>query len=182
MRKIKTLFRRDPDDPKHVLPVVTPGCEWVSAGEGTATRKWDGTCVLVRGGAMFARREVKPGKEAPLEFELCETDPATGKSVGWVPVTDASEYARHWEAWLNGGARPDGTYELIGPKVNGNPEAFQTHALVPHGNVELTGVPLDFDGLARYLLDHPGREGIVWWRELGNPDAGLAKLKRRDFE
>lgn len=41
MKKIPTVFVRDPDDRKHVLPQVTPGCEWVLAGEGRATRKFD---------------------------------------------------------------------------------------------------------------------------------------------
>jgi hypothetical protein len=45
MRKIPTLFVRDPDDRRHVTEQITPGCEWVTAGEGTATRKYDGTCT-----------------------------------------------------------------------------------------------------------------------------------------
>jgi hypothetical protein len=192
MRKIKTLFLRDPANPKHVLPEVNPACAWVLAGEGTATRKWDGTCVLVRCGAMFARREVKPGKQAPPDFELCETDPVTGMSVGWVPVTEAPEWARHWEAYRNTPGEgdvtlsvSDGTYELCGPKVNGNPEGFVEHVLIRHGAERFDALwddppPRDFVGLHHWLLDHDC-EGIVWWREPGNPDAGLAKLKRRDF-
>lgn len=182
MRKIPTVFRRDPDDLKHVLPEVNPSCEWVLAGEGVATRKYDGTCVLVRGGAMFARREVKPGKPPPPDFELVETDPATGKSVGWVPVTDAPEYARHWEAWNHGPPRwagekwEDGTYELCGPKVNGNPEGFERHDLVPHGSVEVDA-PRSFEGLREALLAQPCIEGVVWH----HPDGRMAKLKRRDF-
>lgn len=180
MQKIPTLFRRDPADLKHVLPEVTPGCEWVLNGEGVATRKYDGTCVLVRNGAMFARREVKPGKQPPPDFELIETDPATGKSVGWVPVTDAPEYARHWEAYERECMAPfdrpaDGTYELCGPKVNGNPEALPGHALIPHGCTEMDA-PRAFEALRDYLLDQP-HEGIVWH----HPDGRMAKLKRRDF-
>jgi hypothetical protein len=74
MRKIPTLFRRDPDDLKHVLPEVNPGCEWVLAGEGVATRKFDGTCVRFDGKSWWARREVKPGKVPPAAFAPVETD------------------------------------------------------------------------------------------------------------
>lgn len=189
MKKIPTLFLRDPDNMRRVLPDVNPTCQWVLDGEGVPTRKWDGTCVLIRDGRMFARREVKPGKKAPADFELVEHDEQTGKSVGWVPVTDTPEYARHWEAFthwdpfdLAPGWRA-GTYELVGPKVNGNPERLPRHDLVLHGMHEMTGVPRDFDGLRAWLLDRrPDIEGIVWWREPGNPDSDMAKLKRRDFD
>jgi hypothetical protein len=33
MRKIPTLFLRDPQDMAHVTRVVNPACEWVIAGE-----------------------------------------------------------------------------------------------------------------------------------------------------
>ena len=180
MQKIPTLFERDPDARKHVLPIVTEGCEWVLAGEGVATRKFDGTCVLVRDGRMFARREVKPGKQAPVDFELVSTDDTTGKSVGWEPVTDDPEWARHWEAWKTGvdlvDKVPDGTYELVGPKVNGNPERVDQHTLVPHGRVVVEDAPRDFDGLRDWLLAH-SCEGIVWHHS----DGRMAKLKKRDF-
>lgn len=182
MKKIPTLFLRDPDNMRRVLPDVNPTCQWVLDGEGVPTRKWDGTCVLIRDGRMFARREVKPGKKAPADFELVEHDEQTGKSVGWVPVTSDPEYARHWEAFNLWHEWPDGTYELVGPKVNGNPERIGRHILVGHGSIRLTDVPCDFDGLRAWLLARPYFEGIVWWRELGNPDSDMAKLKRRDFD
>jgi hypothetical protein len=37
-------------------------------GEGVATRKYDGTCVMFDGDGWWARREVKPGKTAPAGF------------------------------------------------------------------------------------------------------------------
>ncbi len=36
--KIPTLFVRDLEDRAHVTDEVTPGCEWVLAGEGVAYR------------------------------------------------------------------------------------------------------------------------------------------------
>src|SRR4051812_19428072 len=149
MQKIPTLFRRDPENLKSVLREVNPGCEWVLAGEGEATRKFDGTCVrLDDAGRWFARREVRPGKAAPPNFEAVMTDPATGKTVGWEPV-EQSGFAK-WHAAALDGAAPftPGTYELCGPKVNGNPEGYEAHVLVAHDTaptaVELT-YPITFE-------------------------------------
>ena len=47
MEKIPTVFvRDDATNRKHVRDEVHPACGWVLAGEGVATRKFDGTCVL----------------------------------------------------------------------------------------------------------------------------------------
>src|SRR5512142_1787630 len=95
MRKIPTLFLRDPADMRRVTRDVHPDCAWVLAGEGVATRKYDGTCVRLDGaGRWYARREVKPGRTAPPGFEPVQTDPATGKTVGWEPAAQ-SAYARY---------------------------------------------------------------------------------------
>ena len=161
MQKIPTLFRRDPDNLKGVLPEVNPGCEWVLAGEGVATRKFDGTCVrLDERGAWWARRELKPGKAAPANFEPVVTDPVTGKTVGWEPV-DQSGFAKwHAQALDEHGGEPlvPGTYELCGPKVNSNPEGYSGHVLVPHATAP-TAVDLEYH----------------------HPDGRMAKLKGRDF-
>jgi hypothetical protein len=191
MRKIPTVFARDFDhDPRYVTRGVTPGCEWVLKGEGVPTRKYDGTCVMFDGADWWARREVKPGKTAPAGFVEVAHDEETGKTVGWEPVGQSAFARWHAEALVGGKdvaedrwgtAAPQGwnagTYELLGPKVNGNPERFVVHELVKHEYAEtLTGVPLDFDGLAAYLHAQP-YEGIVWHGE----DGRMAKLKARDF-
>lgn len=186
VKKIPTLFVRDPDDRKHVLPEVTPGCEWVLAGEGQATRKYDGTCVRVAGDSMWARREVKPGKSQPDGFVPVDHDETTGKTVGWVPVDYNPEYDRHWEAWANAGgdfSLDDGTYELVGPKVNGNPEGAAGHHLIRHGDDVLDDAPKSnstveafFEAMKLYLLA-ADMEGVVWH----HPDGRMAKLKKRDF-
>ena len=178
MKKIPTLFRRDEQDRRRVTPEVHPACAWVVAGEGVATRKYDGTCVRFDGTRWWARREVKQGKAAPDGFVAVETDETTGNTVGWEPV-EQSAYAKYHAEAVNGDEKT-GTYELCGPKVNGNPERYDRHTLVPHEQaVVLTGdaePPRDFDGLAAYLAEFP-YEGIVWH----HPDGRMAKLKRRDF-
>jgi hypothetical protein len=181
MRKIPTLFVRDWDgDRRYVLPEITPGCEWVAKGEGTPTRKYDGTCVMFDGERWWARREVKKGKPAPAGFVALEADEETGKTVGWEPV-EQSGFARwHADAVEHGDLQShyvEGTYELCGPKINGNPESAPVHTLVRHQTAaSLSDAPRDFDGLSTWLHAHP-YEGIVWH----HPDGRMAKIKKRDF-
>lgn len=183
MKKIPTLFVRNPDDRAHVLPEVTPGCEWVLAGEGQPTRKWDGTCTMLSGtGVWWARREVKPHKAPPLNYVQEEHDEATGKSVGWEPMSQSSFAKIHAEAVTNSRVSTPGTYELLGPKINGNPDGFEAHVLMPHGwarlseRLDIEAAPRDFEGLRDWLTARE-YEGIVWH----HPDGRMAKLKAKDF-
>lgn len=175
MKKIPTLFRRDPDDRAHVLiGEVSPGCEWVLTGEGVPTRKFDGTCCQWDGQQWWARREVKPGKSAPAGFSAVEHDLVTDKTVGWEPMA-ASPFAKfHAEALAAAGTLAPGTYELVGPKINGNPEHRETHALVSHDHADVLAdlPPLE---LLKWCRER-GAEGVVWH----HPDGRMAKLKVRD--
>jgi hypothetical protein len=186
VQKIPTLFVRDPEDMKRVLPEVNPACKWVLDGQGTPTRKYDGTCMMLdEAGNWWARREVKPGKAAPPNFVALGTDDNTGKTVGWEPIEQSAFSKFHAEALASnsahfgpGGFEP-GTYELIGVKVNGNPERIDPdfgHQLMSHDRAEVLDVPRDPDGLRDWLIAHPQYEGIVWHHE----DGRMAKLKRRD--
>jgi hypothetical protein len=180
MQKIPTLFLRDEQDRRYVTREPHPDCLWVLAGEGVATRKYDGTCVMFDGERWWARREVKPGKQTPPNYQPIGTDDRTGKTVGWEPI-EQSAFAKYHAEALAGPYPPFEswrrmTYELCGPKVNGNPEGFGIHVLTPHGLARLDDVPRDYDGLAKYLAEFEG-EGIVWH----HPDGRMAKLKRKDF-
>ncbi|HEX2598113.1 MAG TPA: DUF5565 family protein [Terriglobales bacterium] len=175
MRKIPTIFVRDlSKQPALVIPEWVPGCEWVRDGEGVPTRKWDGTSVMIRAGKMYKRRELRDGEPAPAYFERVGTDDNTGKTVGWVPVGDGPDDKYHREA--NCTNPPDGTYELVGPKINGNRDKFPDHRLVEHGDAELAYVPRQFDSLKAWL-ETQNIEGVVWH----HPDGRMAKIKRRDF-
>ncbi len=178
MQKIPTVFERDWNgDRSRVIDVVHPGCEWVLAGEGIATRKLDGTCCMVRAGRLYKRLETK--KAPPAGFEEVEFDEKTGKRVGWVPVGDGPEDRWHREAFslFSREAPVDGTYELIGPKVQGNPEGAATHVLVRHDDAPVYELaPLSF-GPLREWLSGKDIEGIVWH----HPDGRMAKIKLRDF-
>jgi len=180
LQKIISLFHRDHGD-EHggslVRNEIEPGAEWVVAGEGVATRKWDGTCCLVRDHKLYKRYEVKQGKTPPALFEpACEVDPNTGKQQGWVPVGEGPEDRWHREAWEVVGGAANGTYELLGPAIQGNPEGCPAHVLVPHGHHILAGVPRDYEGLRTYLSTHR-MEGIVWH----HLDGRMVKIKAKDF-
>jgi hypothetical protein len=175
MRKIISLFQRNYDGDRLVRNEVVPGAEWVLAGEGKATRKFDGTCCMVRDGTLYKRFEVKQDRSPPEHFEAaCEVDPNTGKQQGWVPVGAGPEDKRHREAFSPD--MPDGTYELCGPKVNGNPEKFDSHVLVSHGEQECPQCPRAF-GLLREFFTANDLEGIVWHHQ----DGRMVKIKGKDF-
>lgn len=187
MRKIPTVYRRS-EDRRHVIDAVTPGCEWVFNGEGLATRKFDGTCIWIRSTShsvdVWARREIKPGGSIPMYFICEERDYETGKMVGWEPAEDTSfakyitEGIANWVADNpHSIAPPPKTYELCGPKINGNPEGFDKHVIIPHGEELIEFWPSSFDGMRAWLMKQ-SIEGIVWW----HPDTRRAKIKRKDFE
>ena len=187
MRKIPTLFTRDPGDMRRVTDQVHPDCGWVVAGDGVATRKLDGWCCMVDGaGAFWKRAEVKRGRTPQPGFVEVEADSATGKRVGWVPVGGGPEDRwfreafdhRKAEIWGPLGMSPEpGTYELVGPKVQGNPEKVDRHLLLRHDGADvLEDCPTDPPDIKAYVAGLK-YEGVVW----RHPDGRMAKLKARDL-
>ena len=173
MRKIPTLFIRYG---KYATPEVNPGCEWVLAGEGRATRKWDGTACLIRDGQLYKRLEWNATKgRAPTVWLHYDFDPEVRSGHGWMPVGVGPEDWMHRLVSIDG--LEDGTYELCGPKIGKNPEGLENYLLIKHGMLELPDSPRDFLGLCEFLLAYKG-EGIVWH----HPDGCMAKLKRRDIK
>lgn len=181
MKKIPTIFDRNWETDRLVRDIVNPDAQWVFDGEGIATEKIDGTSCMVRDDVLYKRYDLKPGKTPPAGFEQSgEADAVTGRIQGWVPVGDGPEDKYHREAFGRLSEMVsmiiDGTYELIGPKIQGNPYDLEYHVLEPHGFVRLHNVPLDFTGLQAYL-GQENIEGIVWH----HPDGRMAKIKARDF-
>jgi hypothetical protein len=193
VKKISSLFARDPSNPRILTDDFHPDAAWVVAGEGIATRKWDGTAVLVRGGKLFARYDIKRGKVAPAGFEPAQDpDPNTGHHPGWVPaerpedkwIREAASAARHrirqkdpyWPYTdASVGVLDDGTYEACGPKINGNPEGLDDHRLIRHGRFVLAKVPRDKAGLVEFFRAH-NIEGVVWWRQEGDDACDKVKI------
>lgn len=178
MKKIPTIFERDwTGDRSRVIDKPHPDCAWVFAGEGVATRKLDGTSCMVRDGRLYRRRELKTNQPWPEDFMVADHDAETGKTVGWVPVGDGPEDKWHREAFSITVA--DGTHELVGPNIQGNPEHYDRHRLVPHSSLALPEEEQPqrtFEGLKAWLAEKDV-EGIVFH----HPDGRVAKLKKRDM-
>ncbi len=184
MKKIPTIFIRDLcAQPALVTPEVTPGCEWVFAGEGVATRKYDGMCCAVIDGDLWKRREVKPGKTVPEGFVETDFDSVTGKKFGWLKLGEGPDDKYFRDAKTFEHDFQEGTYELLGPKVQGNPEGYEQRIWLKHSEAEvLKDVPRTFTGIMQYLKmgfypDNFIIEGIVFHHE----DGRMAKIKGKDF-
>ncbi len=188
MKKIPSLFKRDyTKKERPLLNQINKECEWVIKGQGIATRKFDGTCCLIKNGKFYKRYTVKKDKTPPEDFiPATIIDPVTGKREGWRPVRNSDKY--HMEAYngiifkeyINILPRNcsliNGTFELCGPKIQGNPERFEKHILIKHGCERIINAPRDFEGLKTFFL-HNDIEGIVWH----HPDGRMAKIKGKDF-
>jgi hypothetical protein len=184
MQKIISLFQRNYDGDRLVRDEIVPGAEWVIAGEGVATRKFDGTPVLVQDGRLYKRYDVKPGKTAPEgAIKITDTpDPNTGHWPWWVPVGEGNEDKLFREGFRNyerefGEEPENGTYELVGPRINGNKEGFDRHILIRHGTEKIYFPQgISYDSL-KEALDQMPYEGIVW----RHPDGRMVKIKKKDF-
>lgn len=191
MTKIPTLFQRNHDTDRLVRDEVTPCAEWVIAGEGMATRKFDGTSCLFKGGRWFKRYDAKHGKTPPVEFIPAQesADPVTGHWPGWLPVIPADKW--HNEAIKLGMAatglvagsfaqmvefKNGRSYELVGPKIQSNPENALIHVMVEHGQRQVIIHRLTFLDI-RATLQQLNIEGVVWH----HPDGRMAKIKLKDF-
>ena len=200
MKKIPTLFERVFEDNrvKEVLNKVTPGMEWVLAGEGTATVKYDGACCAMIDGVFHRRYDCKKGKKPPAGFiPCCEPDSVTGHWPGWIKCErDNPADKWFWAAYdylrtglcegeianksepfinyLNFDLR-DGTYEAVGKHFQGNPYKLDCDMLISHGEDIIT-VDRTFEGIKQYLSEHY-IEGIVFWKD----NSPQCKIKRSDF-
>lgn len=183
MKKIPSLFKRDYETHK-IYTEITEGCEWVLKGEGISTRKFDGTACMIKDDCLYKRFDCKKGREVPIAGIPCQPDPdpETGHWPWWIPVTANDKYHLEAfmrmpkEAFVEHTDKLSGTYELCGPKINGNPENFKHHILIPHGKEVCRWCPTDFVALPHWLAD-ARIEGIVWY----HPDGRMCKIKLKDF-
>lgn len=151
---------------------VTPGCEWVARGKGTASRMWDGLPCLVRAGYIYKLAELAAGAKRPPGAI------PNGSSV-WVPADADSEadkpYVDTYVRLAATGTIEDGPHELCGPGIAGNNDKLRELTLLRHGQ-EIVQVGRSFDSIRDYLSEHPIK-GIVF----ALPDGRAAKIRRTDF-
>ncbi len=176
MEKIPTVFQRDPSNMRFVTRDVTPGCEWVFAGEGIPTIKVDGTNVriTVKGGkVILAEKRRNPTRE----------EKAQGAEPGYVEVDPVDPQNKHIMAAIEANPKrdvPDGVYpcEAVGPKIQGGIESDKPglYAFTYKPEFLPDIQPRTFDSIKAFL-EARNIEGIVWHHQ----DGRMAKIKRRDF-
>lgn len=182
MRKMPCLFVRKFHDHRTftITPDVTPGCEWVLAGEGWPYLKRDGTACAVIGGELYRRYDAKRGKKPPEGAIPCsEPDEVTGHWPHWIRVGDGPQDKWYREAWERSGVLRDGTYELCGPHFNGNHEQLSEDRFISHMDPAPWppyGAKPSFE-LLEIFLKEIYFEGLVYH----HPDGRMAKIRRRDF-
>ena len=183
MKKISTLFKKDPKNLGRVINEVNPDNEWAFA-YGRPTRKFDGTSCAIINGELYKRfdaKRTKKGFKKPPEGAIpCqEADLITGHQPFWVKCVEGDPSSKyHWEAF-NKRSQPleDGTYELCGEKINSNPENFTGHVLVRHDSEGLSLEDDSFDYIKQYLSEND-IEGIVFHHR---EDDRMCKIRKKDF-
>lgn len=186
MKKISTLYKKNPNHLALVIDEIDPDNAWVFTDAGVkATRKWDGTACAIIDGVYYKRYDVKKGKSVPEGAIPCQDpDPITGHWPHWIKVEEF-DTANRWHILgynmstvEHGAALPDGTYELVGPGVQGNPEGLSHQLLVRHGDddLDLTIAIYDFNMFHEFLAN-VNIEGIVFH----HPDGRMCKLRKSDY-
>lgn len=180
MKKMTTLFLKNFDNLSMVTTELDPENSW-ALEVGIPTEKFDGTACAVIDGLLYKRYDCKKGKIPPEGSIPCQDpDPITGHWPHWVPCTSKPEDKWHWEGYYN---QPPfikdatGTYELVGPKVNGNKYGLKDHYLFKHGGVVIDQKFTGYEDIKLYLESH-NIEGIVFH----HPVTGqMCKIRRCDF-
>lgn len=183
MIKISTLYKKNPENLARVINEINPENEWVFNDEGVkATRKFDGTAAAIINGKLYKRYDVKKGRQVPANAIPCqEPDPITGHWPHWVLCDKNNKEDKYFFQGLDNlslfGEIADGTYELCGNKIQGNPEKLSGHFLIKHGCEVLQIQDLSFEGLKKYLSEND-IEGIVFH----HPDGRMCKIRKSDFD
>jgi hypothetical protein len=189
MIKISTLYKKNPKNLRLVINEINPENEWVFTDSNVkATRKFDGTAAAIIDGVLYKRYDVKKGREVPKGAIPCqEPDAITGHWPHWVITKRSNPEDKYFsEAFDLQDDWDDGTYELCGPKVQGNVEHFEKHTLVKHGdydlflalNIKKPGGEYLYDfNTFRQLFEKEDIEGIVFY----HPDGRMCKIRKSDF-
>ena len=179
MRKISTLYKKNPNDLGRVIDEINPENEWVLK-VGVPTRKFDGTSCAIIDGELYKRFDLKKGRTLPPNSIPCqEPDIITGHHPHWTKCErDDNSNKWHFVAFDCLANKEDGTYELCGEKIQGNPEEIEGHRLIKHGGEVLSDLNVfSFNGIKSFLSNHD-IEGIVFHETGGSR---MCKIRKSDF-
>lgn len=202
MRKIPSIFVRHERSSLVDTDKINKGCEWVFENSDIKfiTVKHDGTPVRWKDGTWFQRRTCKsrldPGQEPfihPADFEPCQPAPAYDDEnkqwewPGWVSL-EAQYKKLVDEAIASRGGMKDEesgmTFELCGPKINGNPEHLSGHVLFIHASEVVAlrqDIPWTGTTLMKLVTDLPHEGVVIYSGQAVDGAMQCAKLKRRDL-
>lgn len=182
MKKIRTLFKKGDDKFRRVINEIDPANKWVFEF-GYPTRKFDGTACMILNNEIYKRIDAKNCKNGLPENALpCqEKDPISGSHPHWVLCKETDPADKYFfEAFNNCPTKlSNGTYELCGPKINGNKEKLEFNMLIKHGDFLIEDLEdFEFETIKDYLETHD-IEGIVFHHSF-NPDK-MCKIRKKDF-
>ena len=187
MKKIPTLWKRifGSNHDFVLTKEVTDGMERILQGEGVATIKLDGSACAIFDGELYKRYDAKRGKPIPDGAIPCQEEPdkITGHFPCWVKC-DKNNPADKWffqayydsESFTGESFVDNATYEAIGKHFQGNPYGFDGDYMVRHGQ-EVVEVERTFEGIKKWLMEHPSEEGLVFWLD-GEP---VCKIRQKDY-
>jgi hypothetical protein len=178
MKKLSTLYKKDSNDLGRVIDEVNPENEWVFTS-GIPTRKFDGTSCAIIDRELYKRFDLKKGRTLPPNAIPCqEPDAKSGHHPHWVKCEREDKSNKwHFTAFDELEVKEDGTYELCGNKVQGNPENIEGHQLIKHGSEVLDISDFSFDGLNSFL-EKADIEGIVFYHKETDQ---MCKIRKSDF-
>ena len=177
MKKMLTLFEQN--EQREVINQLRESNQFLLTGDFTASIKRDGTSVFVKNGQLYKRYDAneKKGRKIPENAIVCQSEPApNGSFPVWIPVIESDKF--HLEAFNKQDSWDDGTYELVGPKVNGNKDGYSEHLLIKHGYEIVDLESVDYEYLKQWIESHQ-LEGLVF---KCNKTGLMTKLRRKDFK
>lgn len=184
MKKMPTLFKKNPDNLALVTHEIDPQNQWAFDGEGICSIKYDGTACAILGGMVYKRYDAKKGKTPPTGAIPCQgPDTITGHWPHWVlcDINNSSDkyFFEGYNNSLNAGYIKvwDSTYELCGPKIGRNKERLTNHLLLPHGLIQIKLPSITYEAIKKYFEDDLDIEGLIFCHN----DGRMCKIRRVDF-
>lgn len=211
MKKITTLFKKDPNDLGRVVNEINPENNWVfdkfsendltENGEQKrirATRKFDGTACMINNYRLYKRYDARIDtvtgqykKPIPPNAIPCqEADHISGHHPHWIPCSrnnTADQY--HFEAFdriepPQGDVSPlNGTYELIGPKISHKKGVVNPEGIGAHMLIPHGAVELPITDFSFESIKNylAQDENDIEGIVFYHPDGRMCKIRKSDF-